>query len=54
MKDELDIFPTDKCQRFLQIAIIILGVCCMWPGMPKSPKVTILLFLYNILKERTE
>ena len=26
MKDELDLLPTDKCQRFLQIAIIILGV----------------------------
>ena len=27
MKDELDILPTDKHQRFLQIVIIILGVC---------------------------
>ena len=27
MKDELDFFPTDKRQRFLQIFIIILGVC---------------------------
>ena len=27
MKDELDPFPTNKRQRFLQIAIIILGVC---------------------------
>ena len=27
MKDELDLLPTDKLQRFLQIAIIVLGVC---------------------------
>ena len=27
MKDEVDLLRTDKCQRFLQIAIIILGVC---------------------------
>ena len=27
MKDELDPLPTDKRQRFLQIAIIILSVC---------------------------
>ena len=27
MKDELDLLPTDKRQKFLQIAIIILGVC---------------------------
>ena len=27
VKDELDLLPTDKHQRFLQIAIIIVGVC---------------------------
>ena len=27
MKYELDLLPTDKRQRFLQIAIIILGLC---------------------------
>ena len=27
VKDELDLLPTDKNQRFFQIAIIILGVC---------------------------
>ena len=27
MKNELDLLPTDKRQRFLHIAIIILGVC---------------------------
>ena len=37
MKNELDPLPTDKRQRFLQIAIIILGV---WSGMPKIPKMT--------------
>ena len=27
MKDEVDLLPTDKCQRSCQIAIIILGAC---------------------------
>ena len=27
VKDELDLLPKDKRQRFLQIAIIILGMC---------------------------
>ena len=27
VKGELDLLPADKCQRFLKIAIIILGVC---------------------------
>ena len=27
MKDELDLLPMDKCQRFLQFAVIILGLC---------------------------
>ena len=27
MKDEVGFLPTDKRQRFLQIATIILGVC---------------------------
>ena len=27
MKDEVDFFPADKCQRFPQIDTIILGVC---------------------------
>ena len=26
-KDEFDLLPTDNRQRFLQIAVIILGVC---------------------------
>ena len=27
MKDEVDFLPADKCQMFLQINIIISGVC---------------------------
>ena len=27
VKDELDLLPADKRKKFLQIAIIILGVC---------------------------
>ena len=53
VKDELDLLAKDKCQRFLEIAIIILGVCvcvCVWPGMPKLSKITSLLFLCNILR----
>ena len=50
MKDELDILPTDKLQRFLQIAIIILGVCGQ--ACPNYlPKITSLLFLCNILRK---
>ena len=36
MKDELNLLTTDKCQRFLQIAIIILGVCGQ--ARPNYPK----------------
>ena len=36
MKDELEFLPTDKRQRFLQIAIIILGVCGQ--ACPNYPK----------------
>ena len=49
MKDEVDFFPEDKCQMFPQIDTIILG---MWPGMPKIPKITSLLFLCNILRKK--
>ena len=41
--------PADKCQIFPQIDTIILG---MWPGMPKLPKTTSLLFLCNILRKK--
>ena len=36
MKDELDLMPMDKRQRFFQIAIIILGVCGQ--ACPNCPK----------------
>ena len=49
MKDELDFLPADERQMFPQIDTIILGV---WPGMPKLPKVTSLLFLCNILRKK--
>ena len=45
VKDEVDFLPTDKRQRFPQTDAIILSV---WPGMPKLPKITSLLFLCNI------
>ena len=48
MKDELDLLPTDKRQRFLQIAIIILGVCGQ--ACPDFQKIS-LLFLCNILRK---
>ena len=49
MKDEVDFLPADKRQMFPQIEIIMLGV---WPGMPKLPKITSLLFLCNILRKK--
>ena len=48
-KDETDFLPAYKRQRFLQFDIIILGA---WPGMPKLPKTTSLLFLCNILRQK--
>ena len=38
----------DKCQIFPQTDTIILGV---WPGIPKLPKVTSLLFFLQYLKK---
>ena len=49
MKDKVDFLPADKCQIFSQIDTIALGV---WPGMPKSAKITSLLFLCNILRKK--
>ena len=49
VKGEVDFLPADKCQMFPQIDTIILGV---WPGMPKLPKITSLLFLCNILRKK--
>ena len=48
-KDEVDFLSADKCQIFTQIDTIILGV---WPGMPKLPKITSLLFFCNILRKK--
>ena len=49
VKGEVDFLPADKCQMFPQIDTIILGV---WPGMPKLPKITSLLFFCNILRKK--
>ena len=48
VKDEVDFLPAHKCQTFPQIDTNILGV---WPGIPKLPKITSLLFLCNILRK---
>ena len=36
VKDEVDFLPTDKCERFLQVDIIILDVCGQ--ASPNYPK----------------
>ena len=36
VKGEIDLSPTDKIQRFLQVGTIVLSVCSL--GMPKLPK----------------
>ena len=51
VKVEADLLAIDKRQRFLHIDTIILGVCSR-PDMPILPKVTILLFLCNILRKK--
>ena len=48
-EDEVDFLPADKRQMFPQIDAIILGVLL---GMPKLPKITILLFLCNIFRKK--
>ena len=42
MKDELYLLPTDFAYYHFR---------CVWPGMPKLPKITSLLFLCNIFKK---
>ena len=49
LKDEVDFLPADKRQLLPQMDTIILGV---WPGMPKLPKITSLLFLSNIFRKK--
>ena len=46
LKDEVDLEPTDKCQRFLQIATFLLGVCG-----EACPKYLVCFFLQNLKKE---
>ena len=46
VKHEVDFLPADKYQKSLQID----HFRCVWPGMPKLPKITILLFLCNIFR----
>ena len=48
-KDKVDFLPADKCQRFLQSYFIFL---CVWPSIPKLPKITSLLFLCNMLRKK--
>ena len=47
VKDDVDFLSASKCERFLWSDTII----CVWPGMPKLPKITSLLFLCNILRK---
>ena len=49
MKDEIDLIPTDKCQRFLQIATIILGASGQ--ACPNYSKKTFAIFLQYLKKE---
>ena len=49
MKDETDLIPTDKCQRFLQIATIILGASGQ--ACPNYSKKTFAIFLQYLKKE---
>ena len=48
MKDEVDLLPSDEHQGFLQV----YHFKCVWPGMPKLPKITSLLFLSNVLRKK--
>ena len=49
MKDEVDLLPTDKRQRFLQIATIIVGVCARHAQITQNNKFAI--FLQYLKKE---
>ena len=49
VKDEVDFLPADKPQRFLQSDSVILGV---WLDMHKLTKITSLLFLCNIVRNK--
>ena len=51
MKDELDLLPTDKRQRFLQIAIIILGVGVRGQACPITQNNKFAMSLQYLKKE---
>ena len=53
MKDELDLLPTDKCQTFLRIAIIILGLCDRHVQIIQNNKLTISLQYLKELSDET-
>ena len=50
MKDENDFLPADNRQRLFQNWYYHFR--CLWPSMSKLPKITILLFLCNILRKK--
>ena len=49
MRDEVDFLPADKCWRFF--LNWYYHSRCVWPGMSNLPKITSLLFLYNMLRK---
>ena len=50
MGDEVDFLPADKYQLFLDHWYDHFRYVC--PGMPKLPKISSLLFLWNILRKK--
>ena len=53
LEDEVDFLPAYNHQRFLKIDTIIDTIIrCVLPGTPKLPKITSLLFPYNILRKK--
>ena len=55
MKDELDLLPTDKRQRFFQIAVISLGLCGQsYPDYPKNKLTISLQYLKKELSDEVD
>ena len=52
MRDEVNLLPADKRQRFPQSDTIILVCVCVWSDIPILPKIKSLLFLCNILRKK--
>ena len=50
IKDEVDFLSADKRQRFFKVILSLYA--CVWPGMAKLPKITSLLFLWNIFRKK--